>query len=263
MVRTERSSFLLPTLLCATSYCRMLDPLQICTPQGQRKHSQALTTRSLKVPLPNHKSKGVAVVVICTDLMMMRRPPCHPAPLWPCRRALGSKTYLTSLSSWQTKRRVAMRALLNIPTRARVECFTAETQANWAFLKETNVITFIDENMEVKHLDHRRPLYLAATINQILIKRSLVDNKLSMNMIPLSTLEAIEKPRSKIVGFLIEVTGFKGRGENTVGYIQLWLKVGPIASLTHFHMVKTEVSYHVLFGRPWLHKHHLIPSTYH
>lgn len=28
-------------------------------------------------------------------------------------------------------------------------------------------------------------------------------------------------------------------------------------------MVKIEVSYHVLLGWPWLHKHHLIPSMYH
>ena len=68
---------------------------------------------------------------------------------------------------------------------------------------------------------------------------------MSMNMIPLSTLEAVKIPRSKIMGFPMEVTGFRGRGENTVGYIQSWLKVGPIAALTHFHMVKIEVSYHV------------------
>ena len=61
----------------------------------------------------------------------------------------------------------------------------------------------------------------------------------------------------------IEVTGFDGRGEYTVGHIQLWLKVGPIASLARFHVVKIEVSYHVLLGRPWLHKHQLVPSTYH
>ena len=43
----------------------------------------------------------------------------------------------------------------------------------------------------------------------------------------------------------------------------MWLKVGPIASLAQFHVVKTEVSYHMLLGRPWLHKHRLVPSTYH
>ena len=61
----------------------------------------------------------------------------------------------------------------------------------------------------------------------------------------------------------MEVTGFGGWGEYTAGHIQLWLKVGPIASLARFHVVKTEVSYHVLLGRPWLHKHRLVPSTYH
>ena len=61
----------------------------------------------------------------------------------------------------------------------------------------------------------------------------------------------------------MEVIGFGGRGKYTIGHIQLWLKVGPIASLARFHVVKTKVSYHVLLGRPWLHKHQLIPSTYH
>ena len=53
------------------------------------------------------------------------------------------------------------------------------------------------------------------------------------------------------------------RGEYIVGHIQLWLKVGPIVSLARLHMMKTKVSYHVLSGRPWLHEHQLVPSTYH
>ena len=61
----------------------------------------------------------------------------------------------------------------------------------------------------------------------------------------------------------MEVIGFGGRSEYTAGHIQLWLKVGPIASLARFHVVKMEVSYHVLLGRPWLHKHQLVPCTYH
>ena len=61
----------------------------------------------------------------------------------------------------------------------------------------------------------------------------------------------------------MEVTGFGGRGEYIAGHIQLWLKVGPIASLARFHVVRTKVSYHVLLGRPWLYKHRLVPSTYH
>ena len=34
-------------------------------------------------------------------------------------------------------------------------------------------------------------------------------------------------------------------------------------ALTKFHVINAEVSYHVLLGHPWLHKHRLIPSTSH
>ena len=34
-------------------------------------------------------------------------------------------------------------------------------------------------------------------------------------------------------------------------------------ALTRFHVINSKLSYHVLLGRPWLHKHRLIPSTYH
>ena len=111
--------------------------------------------------------------------------------------------------------------------------------------------------------DHKRSLYLAAFINQIPIKRALVDTSTSVNLIPLSTLQTAGISKSKIQGCPMEVTGFGGKGEYTIGHIQLWLKVGPIASVVCFHMVKTEVSYHILLGRPWLHKHYLVPSTYH
>ena len=51
--------------------------------------------------------------------------------------------------------------------------------------------------------------------------------------------------------------------ESTEGYVQLALRVGPIVALTRFHVINAKISYHVLLGRPWLHKHRLIPSTYH
>ena len=104
---------------------------------------------------------------------------------------------------------------------------------------------------------------MATSINQIPIKRALVDTGASVNLIPLNTLQTIEILERKIQGCPMEVIGFGGRSEYTAGHIQLWLKVGPIASLARFHVVKMEVSYHVLLGRPWLHKHQLVPSTYH
>ena len=67
----------------------------------------------------------------------------------------------------------------------------------------------------------------------------------------------------RILGAPMEITRFGGLAESTEGYVQLTLRVGPIVVLTRFHVVNSEVSYHVLLGRPWLHKHRLIPSMYH
>ena len=151
--------------------------------------------------------------------------------------------------------------MVSIASGAGVECLSAEMPEDRALLQESIEIIFSSEDMEVGHPDHRRPLYLAASINQIPIKRALVDTCASVNLIPLSTLQAAGISKKKIQGCPMEVTGFSGRGEYTAGHIQLWL--GPIASLARFHVIRTEVSYHVLLGRPWLHKHRLVPSTYH
>ena len=120
-----------------------------------------------------------------------------------------------------------------------------------------------DEDMEVEHPDHRRPLYLIATINGVQVRRALVDTGASLNLIALSTLEVVGLTDRRILGAPMEIIGFGGSAESTKGYVQLALRVGPIVALTKFHVINLEVSYHVLLGRPWLHKHCLIPSTYH
>ena len=104
---------------------------------------------------------------------------------------------------------------------------------------------------------------MAAKINNVYIRRALVDTKSSLNLFPTSTLNAVRISRKKIQGILMEVIGFGGVGEYTIGHIQLVLKVGPIVAFVRFHVMNTAVSYHALLGRPWLHKHKLVPSTYH
>ena len=152
---------------------------------------------------------------------------------------------------------------MSIAADSRMKCFTVESHASRAFLETTNAITFTDEDMEVEHPDHRRPLYLMATINSVQIRRALIDTRVSLNLIALSTLEAVGLAGRRILGALMEITRFGRSVESTEGYVQLALRVGPIIALTRFQVINSEVSYHVLLGRPWLHKHRLIPSTYH
>ena len=67
-----------------------------------------------------------------------------------------------------------------------VECLLVEILDDRAFLQESTEITFSNENMEVGYPDHRKPLYLAASINEIPIKRAWVDTSASVNLISLS-----------------------------------------------------------------------------
>ena len=83
----------------------------------------------------------------------------------------------------------------------------------------TNAITFTDENMEVEHLDHRRPLYLMATINGIQIRRALVDTGASLNLIALSTLKDVGLVDKRILRAPMEIIGFGGLVESTERYV--------------------------------------------
>ena len=105
-----------------------------------------------------------------------------------------------------------------------MECLTAEARNDRAFLQDTNEITFSNKDMEVGYPDHRRLLYLAASINQVPVKRALVDTNALVNLITLSTLQVAGILENKIQGYPMEVIGFGGKGEYTTGYIQLWLR---------------------------------------
>ena len=108
---------------------------------------------------------------------------------------------------------------MSIASRAEVECLSAEIPNDRALLQESTEITISNEDMEVGYPDHRRPLYLAASINQIPIKRALVDTGASVNLIPLSTLQVVGISERKIHGYPMEVIGFSGKGEYTAGQI--------------------------------------------
>ncbi|GKV46432.1 hypothetical protein SLEP1_g53416 [Rubroshorea leprosula] len=66
--------------------------------------------------------------------------------------------------------------------------------ASRTYLESSNVVTFIDEDMEAPHLNHRKPLYLSAQINFVGVRRALVDMRSSLNLIPLSTIIAARIP---------------------------------------------------------------------
>ena len=81
------------------------------------------------------------------------------------------------------KRKIATKALVSIASGARIEFLSVEVVDDRALLQESSEITFSNEDMKVWHLDHKRPLYLVVSINQIPIMRALVDTGAFVNLI--------------------------------------------------------------------------------
>jgi hypothetical protein len=221
-------------------------------------------------PFLKHKGKATVSVIIhgsTSDMDMSEsaatNPAMPPAAIRALQRNPRFRSLFDQLGLNPEARTAATEAIMSIAAESGTHCFTAEAHASRAFLETTNAITFTDEDMDVPYPDHRRPLYLAATINEVQVRRALVDTGSCINLAPLSTLQAAGISQKKIQGAPMEVRGFGGAAEYTKGHIQLVLKVGPIIALTRFHVIDSVVPYHVLLGRPWLHKHQLISSTYH
>ena len=64
-------------------------------------------------------------------------------------------------------RKMATGVLVSIAAESGVQCFTAEAHASWAYQETTNAISFTDEDMEAQYPDHKRPLYLTVSINEV------------------------------------------------------------------------------------------------
>ena len=172
-------------------------------------------------PLPNHKGKGVAAIVICANLREDEKenPTLPAATITTLQQSSKFKKKFDQLGLMTKERKIATEALVNIASGAGVECLSAEVMDDRALLQESTKISFSNENMEVGYPDHRWLLYLAVSINQISIKRALVDTCASINLIPLSTLQAVGISERKIQGCPMEVIGFGGRGEYTASHM--------------------------------------------
>ena len=85
-----------------------------------------------------------------------------PAAISALQRSPTFRTLFNQLGLKEESRRVAIEALVSIVASSGTHYLTAEAHASRPFLETTNVITFIDKDMEVQHPNHSKPLYIAA-----------------------------------------------------------------------------------------------------
>ncbi|EOY03309.1 H0502G05.11 protein [Theobroma cacao] len=125
-----------------------------------------------------------------------------------------------------------------------------------------NAIVFTEADMCTPHPYHNKPLYVESTINGYPIRRTFIDDGSSVNLIPLSTLKAVNMDL-KSLRRPMAITSFDNKEIITLGQVTVNFKMGPIQDQTCFHVIDANVAYHALIGRKFLHMHNIIPSSRH
>lgn len=85
-------------------------------------------------------------------------------------------------------------------------------------------------------------------VHNVELRRMLFDSGSSLNISPLSTLQAVGIPLDRIIEQLIEVSVFGDSVSFSIGYTQHDYRV--YVSSNSVHAIDARASYHLLLGRP-------------
>ncbi|RYR54310.1 hypothetical protein Ahy_A06g029566 [Arachis hypogaea] len=110
---------------------------------------------------------------------------------------------------------------------------------------------------------HNKPLYVEAVVEGMKVRRALVDAGSGVNIIPTHIFLEMRGSADQIRPTQVELNAFNGVGVKSRGCVNAVLEVGPIKTNNKFHVVDGSSSYHILLGRPWIHLHRCVPSSWH
>lgn len=113
---------------------------------------------------------------------------------------------------------------------------------------EDNALVFYENNRRDILTQHNKPLYITAEVRDVELRRVLVDVGSSLNIISLYVLDDIGVHREKIQKQLFEASSFNRNRTYTIGLLILDLTVRPIRAAHRFHVIDSQMSYHLLPG---------------
>ena len=132
------------------------------------------------------------------------------------QRSLMLHSLFNQLGLTPEARTATREAIVGIASFSRSHCFAVEAPASQAFLETTNGVNFTDEDMEVQYPDHKRSMYVSTMINEIHVRRALMDTSPSLNVVPLLTFVTMGISQRKIQGLPMEITGSEGGCKHTI-----------------------------------------------
>ncbi|XP_022024617.1 uncharacterized protein LOC110924953 [Helianthus annuus] len=126
-------------------------------------------------------------------------------------------------------------------------------------LTSDKVITFDSDDRDSIQDPPRDGLVITLYIANYFVRRILVDNGSSVNIIQLETLKRMNIPQMEITSKSTVLVGFSGEAKNTVGEITLPVYVEGVNSIQRFCVMDSLSCYNTILGRPWIHDMKAIP----
>lgn len=112
--------------------------------------------------------------------------------------------------------------------------------------------------------NQHRPLYVAIRANRKAVIRTLVDNGSSNNIIPISLLDSIGISRTIIcTERALMIHGVGNVIQAAVGSVMIRITCAGLDDMHEFKVIKAAPSYHILLGRPWIHRYRGVGFSYH
>ena len=144
---------------------------------------------------------------------------------------------------------------------------TFEIQAVSKLPRLDATITFSDSDMKGCKHPHDDPLVIRAVVANKTIKRVLVNNESSTDIIFALAFDQMGIGREKLEPVNAYLRGFSGERMLPLGSIQLVLTLGDppcqVTKTVRYLIVEAPSAYNMLLGRPSLNGIRAIPSAYH
>nr|XP_009759463.1 PREDICTED: uncharacterized protein LOC104211990 [Nicotiana sylvestris] len=124
------------------------------------------------------------------------------------------------------------------------------------------ILAFSEEDFETLYHTHNDVLVVSFVLNNVQIKRIIVDPGSSANVIRSKVVEQLGL-LNQIIPTSRVLNGFNMAGEATKGEITLPINMSGTVQNTKFHAIERDMRYNALLGRTWTHNMRAVPSTLH
>ncbi|KAL0645841.1 hypothetical protein Bca4012_044132 [Brassica carinata] len=124
-------------------------------------------------------------------------------------------------------------------------------------------ISFTTKEQEKVLTPHHDALVISLTVANCLVKRILVDNGSSSNIIFHATYKDLGLEEIALTRRIPPLIGFSGEVEQIAGEVTLPVYAEGVNTSTKFLVVGCDSSYNMILGRPWIHGMAAVPSTLH